>query len=75
MARVLERGSGGSKAASVVSGSALVLSGLAEVAGPLLQKDFRLISDVARSQGVDLPESMLNLAERSLAMLRQEGTS
>ena len=75
MAQVLERGSGGSKAASIVSGSALDLSGLAKVAGPLLRKDFRLISDVARSQSVDLPESVLNLAEKSLAVLGQEGTS
>ncbi len=75
MARVLERGSGGSKAASIVSGSALGLSGLAQVAGPLLQKDFRLISDVARSQSVDLPDSILKLAEKSLTVLRQEGTS
>jgi 3-hydroxyisobutyrate dehydrogenase-like beta-hydroxyacid dehydrogenase len=75
MAQVLERGSGGSKAASIVSGSALGLSGLAQVARPLLQKDFRLISDVARRQSVDLPDSILNLAEKSLAVLHQEGTS
>jgi 3-hydroxyisobutyrate dehydrogenase len=74
MAEVLERGSGGSKAASVVSGSALSFSSLAQVAEPLLQKDFRLISDVARSQSVDLPDSILHLAEKSLAILRQEGT-
>ncbi|HUE07961.1 MAG TPA: NAD(P)-dependent oxidoreductase [Acidimicrobiales bacterium] len=75
MAEVLERGSGGSKAASVVSGSALGLSGLAQVAGPLLQKDFRLISDVARGQSVDLPDSILNLVEKSLEVFRQEGAS
>jgi 3-hydroxyisobutyrate dehydrogenase-like beta-hydroxyacid dehydrogenase len=75
MAQVLEQGSGGSKAASIVSGSALGLSGLAQVAGPLLRKDFRLISDVARSQSVDLPDSILHLAEKSLAVLRQEGAS
>jgi 3-hydroxyisobutyrate dehydrogenase len=69
MARVLERGSGGSRAASILSGSAFDLSGLGEVAGPLLRKDFGLMADIARSQNVDVPDSLLRLAERSLATL------
>jgi 3-hydroxyisobutyrate dehydrogenase len=75
MARVLERGSGGSKATSVIAGSILDLSDLGLVAGPLLQKDFQLISDVARSQRVALPDSILGLAEHSLAVLRQASAS
>lgn len=75
MARVLERGSGGSRAASVIAGSILDLSDLGQVAGPLLQKDFRLISDVARSRHVALPDSILLLAEQSLAVLRQASAS
>jgi 3-hydroxyisobutyrate dehydrogenase-like beta-hydroxyacid dehydrogenase len=75
MARVLERGSGGSRAASVIAGSILDLSDLGQVAGPLLQKDFQLISDVARSRHVALPDSILLLAEQSLALLRQASAS
>jgi 3-hydroxyisobutyrate dehydrogenase-like beta-hydroxyacid dehydrogenase len=75
MARVLERGSGGSRAASVIAGSILDLSDLGQVAGPLLQKDFQLISDVARSRHAALPDSILLLAEQSLAVLRQASAS
>jgi 3-hydroxyisobutyrate dehydrogenase len=70
MAQVLGRGSGGSFATSVVSGNAFNVSGLAPVAGPLLQKDFRLMTDVAQSSNVELPDSLLSLAETSLAILR-----
>jgi 3-hydroxyisobutyrate dehydrogenase-like beta-hydroxyacid dehydrogenase len=70
MAQVLARGSGGSFATAVVSGNSFDVSGLAVVAGPLLRKDFRLIADVARNKDVELPSSLLDLAERSLAMLR-----
>ena len=70
MAQVLGRGSGGSFATSVVSGNPFDVSGLAQVAGPLLQKDFRLISDVAQHSDVELPGSLLSLAEASLTRLR-----
>jgi 3-hydroxyisobutyrate dehydrogenase len=70
MAQVLGRGSGGSFATSVVSGNAFDVSGLAHVAGPLLQKDFRLVSDVAQHDGVELPDSLLSLAQASLARLQ-----
>jgi 3-hydroxyisobutyrate dehydrogenase len=69
MAQVLERGSGGSRASSILTGSAFDLSSLGQVAGPLLRKDFRLVADVARSQRVDLPESLLRLARNCLATL------
>jgi 3-hydroxyisobutyrate dehydrogenase len=75
MAEVLERGSGGSRAASVIAGSAFDLSGLAQVAGPLLRKDYRLVTDIIRSEGVEPPDAILGLAERSLAILREEGAS
>jgi 3-hydroxyisobutyrate dehydrogenase len=69
MAEVLGRGSGGSRAASILSGSAFDLSNLGRVAGPLLRKDFGLVADIARSQHVEIPEALLRLAERSLAIL------
>jgi 3-hydroxyisobutyrate dehydrogenase len=70
MAQVLDRGSGASFATSVVSGNSFDVSGLARVAGPLLQKDFRLMTDIAQSSNVELPDSLLSLAESSLARLR-----
>ena len=69
MAQVLGRGSGGSFAVSVVSGNGFDASGLARVAGPLLQKDFRLVTDIAQHSKVELPESLRTLAEASLALL------
>jgi 3-hydroxyisobutyrate dehydrogenase len=69
MAQVLDRGSGGSRAGSIVSGSAFDLSGLGRIAGPLLQKDFGLLADIARTGKVDPPDSLLRLAERSLETL------
>ena len=74
MAQVLDRGSGGSRASSIVSGSAFDLSGLGQVAGPLLQKDFGLVADIARTRHVDLPGSLLRLAESSLAVLNSPET-
>lgn len=74
MAQVLDRGSGGSRASSIVSGSAFELSGLGQVAGPLLQKDFGLVADIARTRNVDLPEVLRRLAERSLAVLNSTET-
>jgi len=74
MAQVLDRGSGGSRASSIVSGSAFELSGLGQVAGPLLQKDFGLVADIARTRNVDLPEALRRLAESSLAVLNSTET-
>jgi 3-hydroxyisobutyrate dehydrogenase len=69
MAQVLGRGSGGSFATSVVSGNAFDVSGLARAAGPLLHKDYRLVTDIAQNSQVELPESLRSLAEASLALL------
>lgn len=72
MAQVFERGSGGSRAASILSNSlsnsAFDLSGLA-TARPLLDKDLRLILDVAGKQRVELPAALRGLAEDALSTL------
>jgi 3-hydroxyisobutyrate dehydrogenase len=73
MAQVFERGSGASRAASVLASSGFELSGLAKVAGPLLQKDFRLIVDVAGKHRVDLPPAVRGLAGDALTTLGAAG--
>ena len=52
MAQVFERGSGASRAATILSASGFDIRGLGRVAGPLLRKDVNLIADVARRQQV-----------------------
>jgi 3-hydroxyisobutyrate dehydrogenase len=69
MAQVFERGSGASRAASILSNSGFDLSGLATIARPLLDKDLRLILDVAGKQRVELPAALRELAEDALATL------
>jgi 3-hydroxyisobutyrate dehydrogenase len=75
MAKVLESGSGGSRAASIVSDSSFDLKGLGQVAGPLLQKDVALITDVAERSNVDLPACVFGLAQSSLAALNPPETT
>lgn len=69
MAQVLERGSGSSRAATILSGSGFDLGGLGQVAGPLLQKDVGLIVDVAQQYGAVPPAPLLGLARAALALL------
>ena len=68
MAQVFERGSGASRAAAILSASGFDISGLGQVAGPLLRKDVNLIADVARQHEVALPDSVGELAEKGLAL-------
>lgn len=70
MAQVFERGSGASRAATILSASGFDIRGLGQVAGTLLRKDVGLIADVARQQQVALPDSVVRLAEMGLLALR-----
>lgn len=69
MAHVLDHGSGGSRAATIISNSQFDLSGMRKVAAPLLRKDVALTVDVARKKGVGLPPTVLHLAEAALSRL------
>ncbi len=69
MAQVFERGSGASRAATILSASGFDTSGLGRVAGPLLRKDVNLIADVARRHHVSPPDSLVGLAEKGLLVL------
>jgi 3-hydroxyisobutyrate dehydrogenase-like beta-hydroxyacid dehydrogenase len=69
MAQVFERGSGASRAATILSASGFDLRGIGRVAGPLLRKDVNLIADVARRQHVAPPDSVVGLARKCLLAL------
>ena len=65
---VLAHGSGGSRAAAILSASGIDLTGL-HGAAPLLRKDVDLVLDVAGRHGLDAPDQLLAAALRSLDML------
>ncbi len=69
MAQVFERGSGASRAASLLAAPGFDLGGLGRVAGPLLRKDVSLIADVARGRQIAAPEAVVMLAEDGLRTL------
>ncbi len=69
MAQVFERGSGASRAATILSASGFDIGGLGRVAEPLLRKDVHLVVDVARRQQVAPPDSIVGLAEKGLLAL------
>lgn len=69
LAQVLERGSGGSRATSLVSAPGFDLGGLGRVAGPLLRKDVDLLAGVARQRQIAAPTPVLALAEEGLRRL------
>ena len=54
LARVLERGSGGSAAAGVLAATGYTAAGAAAQAGPLRRKDMQLIVELARSVGASI---------------------
>jgi 3-hydroxyisobutyrate dehydrogenase-like beta-hydroxyacid dehydrogenase len=72
MAQVLERGSGSSRAAVILSGSGFDLGRLGQTAGPLLQKDVGLIVDVAQQQQAVPPPALVGLARAALALLNRD---
>jgi 3-hydroxyisobutyrate dehydrogenase len=69
MAQVFERGTGASRAATILSASGFDIEGLGRVAGPLLRKDVNLIADVARREQVTPPDLVVGLAEKGLLAL------
>ncbi len=69
MAQVFERGSGASRAATMLAAPGFDIGGLGRVAGPLLRKDVDLIADVARQRQIAAPESLVTLAEKGLRSL------
>jgi 3-hydroxyisobutyrate dehydrogenase-like beta-hydroxyacid dehydrogenase len=69
MAQVFERGSGASRAATMLSAPGFNIGSLGRVAGPLLRKDVDLITDVARRRRIAAPGSVVTLAEKALGSL------
>jgi 3-hydroxyisobutyrate dehydrogenase len=69
MAQVFERGSGASRAATMLSARGFDIAGFGRVAGPLLRKDVDLITDVARRRRIVAPEFVVTLAEKALRSL------
>jgi 3-hydroxyisobutyrate dehydrogenase len=72
MAEVLANGSGGSRAADIVAGSAFDLSGLRQVAATLLVKDVGIMLDVAQHAGASEPPHVSELAAATLALLTDD---
>jgi len=68
LAQVLAHGSGGSRAAAILAASGFDLSGLRGSVGNL-QKDVRIVSDVARGRHADEPAAVAELARRTLDVL------
>ena len=73
LAQVLANGSGGSQAAAILSFTDFDLSGIRQVAAPLLRKDVGLTLDVARREDVARPAALVDLAQRTLATLDAAG--
>lgn len=68
LAQVLTNGSGGSRAAGILSMSGFDLSGLRQAA-TLLDKDVRLTRAIAEAQGATPPSSLVTLVEATLRTL------
>ncbi len=68
LAAVLDHGSGGSRAAAILSASGMDLTGIRSAAS-LLRKDVDLARDVARQNGTTVPALLLDAAVRMLDLL------
>jgi 3-hydroxyisobutyrate dehydrogenase len=68
LARVLANGSGGSRAAAILAGSGFDISGMRGAVGNL-EKDVRIVLDVAHGKDAAAPAGVVELAERTLATL------
>ncbi|OBI09529.1 6-phosphogluconate dehydrogenase [Mycolicibacter heraklionensis] len=68
LAEVVSRGSANSFALNSIRGSGGTLDRLAGLAGSLLQKDVRLVSDLAQRAGAD-PGAVLDAADAALALM------
>jgi 3-hydroxyisobutyrate dehydrogenase-like beta-hydroxyacid dehydrogenase len=71
LTQVLAHGSGGSRAAAIVSASGFGLTAIKHSAG-LLEKDVGIIRDVARARGASEPPALVRLADSTLETLRGE---
>jgi len=69
VARVLANGSGGSRAAGFIAATNFDPTGLSRVAVPLLRKDLGIMLEVARDRSAEAPASLVDLADRALALL------
>lgn len=72
LAQVLAHGSGGSRAAAILSLTNFDISGIRHAVS-LLRKDVGLILDVARAQGAVKPTALVELANTTLATLANPG--
>ena len=72
LARVLAHGSGGSRAAAILAASQFDHSGLRQSVATL-QKDVGIVLDVARRRQAPQPPSIMDLAQRALRTLVQQG--
>lgn len=72
LAQVLAHGSGGSRAAAILSLTNFDISGIRQAVS-LLRKDVGLILDVARAQGAVTPTALVELANTTLATLANSG--
>ncbi|MGP0031277.1 MAG: NAD(P)-dependent oxidoreductase [Acidimicrobiales bacterium] len=68
LSQVLAHGSGGSRAAAILATSGFDLTGMRQALGNL-QKDVRIVRDVARGLQAPEPPSVVELAERTLVTL------
>jgi 3-hydroxyisobutyrate dehydrogenase-like beta-hydroxyacid dehydrogenase len=68
LSTVLQHGSGNSYAVNLLRGPDFVLAPLGGMAGPLLQKDVRLIADLAQAGGLD-PGTVLQAADTALGAM------
>ncbi len=69
VAQVLASGSGGSRAAAILSATGFDSAGL-RGAVPLLSKDVSIMAEVARTKGAGEPESLIGLSQAALDRLR-----
>jgi 3-hydroxyisobutyrate dehydrogenase len=72
LAQVLANGSGGSRAAAILAGSGFDLSGMRRSVGNL-QKDVRIVLDVAQGRHAPEPASIVELAQHTLITLAGGG--
>jgi 3-hydroxyisobutyrate dehydrogenase len=68
MAEVLAQGSGGSRASAILAGSGFDTSGMRQAVANL-QKDIRIVIDVAQRRQASEPAGIVNLAKNTLVTL------
>jgi 3-hydroxyisobutyrate dehydrogenase-like beta-hydroxyacid dehydrogenase len=68
LSTVLQHGSGNSFAVNVLRGPDFTLAPMGDMAGPLLQKDVRLVVDLAAASGTE-PGTVLQAADAALAAM------